>query len=192
MFVQVFIYVYAYTSPSKLIIMLVWLQMFTWFYNENLECILFYISTLVLTNIYSSQLLLTMMKFMFTLSFTWKFYPFQLYHYIPMLFYHMYRMFFVFVFYYIYCIICHERVSINLNKDDTVLFLSADIVTIEGWWRHKFLTPRDNCSASTGKAISNLFVKYGFIHGHIHDRFCQNSLRSTNKMTHCYIRNTRK
>ena len=75
MFVQVFIYVYAYASPSKLIIMLVWLQMFTWFYNENLECILFYISTLVLTNIYSSQLLLTMMKFMFTLSFTWKFYP---------------------------------------------------------------------------------------------------------------------
>ena len=76
MFVKVFIYVYAYASPSKLITMLVWLQMFTWFYNENLECILSYSSNLVLTNIYSSQILFTMMKFMFTLSFTWKSYPF--------------------------------------------------------------------------------------------------------------------
>ena len=76
MFVKVFIYVYAYASPSKLITMLVWLQMFTWFYNENLECILSYSSNLVLTNIYSSQILFIMMKFMFTLSFTWKFYPF--------------------------------------------------------------------------------------------------------------------
>ena len=65
--------------------------------NGGQKAVLGQQSSLVLTPSFFSKMSI-MMNCMFTLSFTWKLYPFYLYHYILMLFYHMHRMFFVFVF----------------------------------------------------------------------------------------------